>query len=108
MRRKDPVEEMIDLPYLEKIRRGVAEKYETIRDGRFRDEGWRERRYQQEGREAERAKTQPKDPIARQRHLTKEEPKCRQFERLLAVLDMDWPTEPSRAEFYFYPSTYDS
>ncbi|KAL7908552.1 kinase-like protein [Trichoderma velutinum] len=103
-----PVEELFDLrPHLREMKRDLVGKYETIRDGRARDDGWREKRDRQEARNAEWAKVQPEDPIARERRLREEELVKGELLRLINVLDIDWPTEPSSAEFYFYPNTYE-
>ncbi|KAL6894963.1 kinase-like domain-containing protein [Trichoderma evansii] len=102
------VDETIDiLPGLEKMQRDLVEKYETIRDGRFRDEAWLEKRARQEVREIERAKAQPEDPIAQEQRLRKATLENREFDRLLSVLDIYWPTEPSSVDDYMYPNTYE-
>ncbi|PTB35372.1 hypothetical protein M441DRAFT_32033 [Trichoderma asperellum CBS 433.97] len=102
------VDETIDLrPHLEEIQRDIVEKYETIQDGRYRDEAWLEKKDRQEAREIERAKAQAEDPIMREQRLKKADLERREFDRLLSALDIYWPTEPSSADFYIYPNTYE-
>lgn len=102
------MDEPVDiLPRLEKMKRDAAEKYETIRDGRFRDGAWLEKRARQEAREIERARAQPEDQIAREQRLKKEDLENREFDRLLSALDIYWPIEPSSADIYMYPNTYE-
>lgn len=95
------------LPYLNEMKRGLIEEYEAIRDGRFRDEAWLQKRDHQEVREIGRTKPPPENPVEREHRLEKAELERRELDRLLSALNISWPTESSRDGVYTYPNTHE-
>jgi hypothetical protein len=76
-----------------------SRKYEVIREGRFPDEAWLEKKDRQEAPRIGKTKPLTENPIEAGLRMEREELEEREFDRLLCALDIYWPTKPVSDEF---------